>query len=46
MFSDGLFDDPLRFLFGPGPDEVSCLALTPECMGLLPYLAAQVGVGS
>lgn len=46
MFSSGSITDPLRFLFGPGPDEAACLAVTPWCMGLLPYLGAMLGVGS
>lgn len=29
-----------RYLFGPGPGEVTCMALTPGCMGLIPYLIA------
>ena len=44
MFPAGSIDNPLRFLFGPGADEVTCMALTPECMGLFPYLAMQLGV--
>jgi len=46
MFSSGSITDPLRFLFGPGPDEAACLAVTPWCMGLLPYMGAVLGVGS
>lgn len=46
MFPTGSIENPLRYLFGPGPGEASCLALTPECMGLLPYLAARFGMGS
>ena len=46
MFSIGSVSNPLRYLFGPGPGEPMCLALTPECMGLFPYLAVQLGVGS
>ena len=29
-----------RYLFGPGPGEITCMALTPGCMGLIPYLIA------
>lgn len=29
-----------RYLFGPGPGEVTCMAITPGCMGLIPYLIA------
>jgi len=36
----------MRYLFGPGPDEAACMALTPECMGLFPFLASQIGFGS
>lgn len=46
MFPEGSLEDPMRYLFGPGPDEVSCMALTPECMGLFPFLASQIGFGS
>lgn len=46
MFPAGSIDNPLRFLFGPGPDEPACLALTPECMGLIPYLASRFGIAS
>lgn len=46
MFTSGSVLDPLRYLFGPGPDEVMCLALTPECMGLFPFLAMQLGISS
>ncbi len=46
VFPSGSIENPLRYLFGPGPDEKMCLALTPECMGLLPYLAARFGLGS
>lgn len=42
----GSIENPLRFLLGPGPDEATCMALTPECMGWLPYLAATLGLGS
>lgn len=45
MFPAGSIENPLRYLFGPGPDEVTCMALTPECMGLIPYLAALFGLG-
>lgn len=46
MFPEGSLEDPLDYLFGPGPGEVACQALTPECMGLLPYLASRFGLGS
>lgn len=46
MFPPGSIENPLRYLFGPGPDEVTCLALTPGCMGLFPYLASRFGLGS
>ena len=46
MFSTGSVLSPLRYLFGPGPGEAMCLALTPECMGLFPFLALQLGIGS
>ena len=46
MFPEGSLENPLRYLFGPGPDEPMCLALTPECMGLLPFLASQFSFGS
>ncbi|OAV76915.1 hypothetical protein AYO52_17065 [Dietzia sp. 111N12-1] len=46
MFPAGSIENPLRFLFGPGPDEPACLALTPECMGLIPYLASRFGIPS
>ncbi|MEW1936371.1 hypothetical protein AB0331_03240 [Dietzia maris] len=46
MFPAGSIENPLRFLFGRGPDEPACLALTPECMGLIPYLAARFGIPS
>ena len=46
MLPTGSVVNPLRYLFGPGPDEVMCLALTPECMGLFPYLAARLGISS
>lgn len=46
MFSSGSMSNPLRYLFGPGPGEVMCLALTPECMGLFPYLATRLGISS
>ena len=46
MFPPELIEDPLRYLFGPAPDEITCMAVTPECMGLFPYLAAQFGLGS
>ena len=29
-----------RYLFGPGPGEITCMAITPGCMGLIPYLIA------
>lgn len=45
MFPAGSLENPLRYLFGPGPDEVTCMALTPECMGLIPFLAARFGIG-
>ena len=47
--ADG-FGDPgslsPRYLFGPGPGEIRCMAITPGCMGLIPYLMTQVGGGS
>lgn len=46
MFPEGSIEDPMRFLFGPGPDETACMALTPGCMGLIPYLMSQFGMGS
>lgn len=46
MISTGSLENPLRFIFGPGPGEAMCMALTPECMGWLPYLAARFGIGS
>ena len=46
MNSSGLVLNPLRYLFGPGPGEAMCLALTPGCMGLFPFLAMQLGIGS
>lgn len=46
MFADGSLENPLRFLFGPGPGEAACMAISPECMGLIPYLAGRIGFGS
>lgn len=46
MFPAGSLQNPLRYLFGPGPGEPMCLALTPECMGLLPFLADRLGISS
>ena len=46
MFYPGSLADPLRYLFGPGPGEAACLALTPQCMGLIPYLASRFGLPS
>lgn len=46
MFPAGSIENPLRYLLGPGPDEAACLALTPECMGLIPYLAVRFGIPS
>lgn len=46
MFPEGPIEDPVRYLFGPGPGEAACLALTPGCMGLFPFLASQFGFGS
>lgn len=46
MFPEGSIEDPMRFLFGPGPGEMACMALTPECMGWIPYLASRVGIAS
>lgn len=46
MFLNGSLENPLRFLFGPGPSEAACMAISPECMGLLPYLAARLRLGS
>ena len=46
MFPPGSIENPLRYLFGPGPGEATCLALTPGRMGLLPSLAARFGLGS
>lgn len=45
MIPAGLIENPLRFLFGPGPGEIACMALTPECMGWIPFLAARVTSG-
>ncbi len=36
----------LRFLLGPSGSEAACLALTPECMGWIPYLAHRFGMAS
>lgn len=44
MFGSSL--NPLRFLFGPAGSEIACLALTPECMGWIPYLAHRLGISS
>lgn len=30
-----------EYLFGPGSSDVRCLALSPECMGWIPYLLWQ-----
>lgn len=46
MIAEGVLQNPLRYLLGPGPDEPMCLALTPECMGLLPFLSSRFGLGS
>lgn len=46
MFPEGSLEDPMRYLFGPGPDEIRCMALTPGCMGLIPYWASRLGFGS
>lgn len=46
MFLEGLLENPLRYLLGPGPDEPTCLALTPGCMGLLPFLTSRFRLGS
>lgn len=46
MFPEGSLENPLRFLFGPGPDEMTCMAMTPECMGLIPYWMGRFGIAS
>ena len=46
MFPGGSTLDPLKFLFGAGSSGVSCMALTPECMGWIPYLAHRFGISS
>ena len=46
MFSTGSIENPLRFLFGPGPGEAACMAYSPQCMGWIPFLLGRVGIGS
>ena len=43
---EGSLEDPMRFLFGPGEGEMACMALTPGCMGWIPYLASRLGLAS
>ncbi|HHX84779.1 MAG TPA: hypothetical protein GX694_05530 [Actinomycetales bacterium] len=46
MFPEGSLENPLRYLFGPGPDQPTCMAITPECMGLIPYWISRLATGS
>lgn len=46
MFPDGSLENPLRYLFGPRPDQPTCMAIMPQCMGLIPYWISRFATGS